>query len=118
MRPEDEELSDAFVALINEVVFPKLNPPGGRRLWITGLEEVPSMLAQRIERITDGWEMKGWEKGRVEGEKELFLQLLATKFGDVPAQVRERVAEASKEQLETWAKQLLRADRPEDVFDD
>ena len=118
LGPEDEELSDAFVALINEVVFPKLTLPGGRRLWITGLEEVPSMLAQRIERITDGWEMKGRAEGEAKGRAELFLELFAAKFGDAPTQVRERLTGLSKEQLETWAKRLLWAERPEEVFDD
>ncbi len=45
------------------------------------------------------------------------LGLFAEKFGAVPARVRKRVAASSEEELETWAKRLLRAGSPEDVFE-
>ena len=121
---DEEELADAFVELINEEVLRRLKSPEGQRIRITDLEELPTMLSQRIDRITHGWMMEGWErgraegeaKGRAEGEKRLFLELFGTKFGDVPVGLRERVAAASKEELETWAKRLLHAASPEDVF--
>ncbi len=135
---DDEELAAAFVTLINEEILPRLAPPEGEPIRITDLEELPSMLAQRIDRITHRWQMEGWRKGRAEGEAKgraegeakgraegeakeaarLFLELFAAKFGDAPAQVRQRVTGASRRQLETWAKRLLRAERPEDVFED
>jgi len=122
------------VALINEVVLGKLSPADGERVRISGLKEVPTVLAQRMERITQGWEMQGWKKGRKKGQEEglqkglqkgrkeeaarLFQHLFEAKFGDVPAWVHERAAAARKTELEAWAKRLLVAEKPEDVFDD
>jgi hypothetical protein len=141
-RPDDQGLVEAFVALINEAVLRKLSPADGERVRITGLKEVQTVLAQRMERIaksweTQGWE-KGWEKGREKGRKEgqkaglqkglqegrkqeaarLFERLFEAKFGDVPAWVHERAAAASKTKLEKWAKRLLVAEEPEAVFED
>ena len=138
LGPEDEALARAFVELINHVVLPKLTREDALRLRITELEELPSMLTQRIERITHGWEMRGWERGQAEGQekgrqegrqegrregrqegrREFFLKLFATKHGEVPPAVRERIAAADADQLETWAERLLRTERPEDVFHD
>jgi len=70
LGPEDAALAGAFVELINHVILPKLTREDAERLRITELEELPSMLTQRIERITHGWEMRGWERGRQEGQVE------------------------------------------------
>jgi len=91
-------------------------------------------LAQRIRNLTRELEMQGWKKGhqaghqaghqegRQEGAKNeaahLFLELFASKFETAPDWVRDRTASASKVQLESWAKRLLRAETPEDVFTD
>lgn len=118
LGPEDQALADAFVELVNEVVLGRLTPKGAPRPRITDLEEVPSMLAQRIDEITHGWESRGRKKGRLEEAAHLFLELFATKHGTVPEDVRKRVASASKTRLETWAKRLFTAESPEDVFKD
>lgn len=76
--------------------------------------------------------MQGWEKGEAEGREKgeaegrkmghreeaarLFLELYATKFAAVPDEVSKQAASASQDQLETWAKRLLTAHGPEDVF--
>ena len=135
---EDQELAEAFVTLINETVLGKLAPEGGEQVRIRDLEEVEAVLSQRIERITHGWKMEGWELGRQEGLQKgrqeglqkglqkgqkdeatrLFQDLFKTKFGRVPSWVKEQAASASKSRIEAWAKRLLTAETPEDVFDD
>ncbi len=114
LGPEDEELAAAFVELINEVALRRLTPEGEPRIRIADLEEVPPMLAQRIDEITHGWEKRGREKEA----PDMFLDLFAIKFGEVPLPVRERVASATREQSEAWARRLLTAESPDDVFDD
>jgi len=52
---------------------------------------------------------KGLEKGRAEGRAELLLDLLAAKFGRVPAKVRARVLKASPEELTAWGTRVLTA---------
>ncbi len=54
---------------------------------------------------------------RMEGEANIFQELFVARYGEVPGWVRERIAEAEKGQLVTWAKRLLTAQRPEDVFE-
>ena len=92
------------------------------------------MLAQRIDKITRSWEMQGWQKGQkkglAKGRKEgrekgrreeaarLFLELFATKHGAVPEDVHRRVAAAETAELESWAKRLITAESPANVFED
>ncbi len=118
---EDEELAKAFVELINESILPRLTPPGGQRLRITALEELPTMLEQRIEKITQRWEMRGWEKGRAEGrlagEAEILVLLVEKKLGPLPDWARTRIAAADAEQLLVWAERVLTAGTLEEIFD-
>lgn len=59
---------------------------------------------------------EGRDIGRREGAATLLLQLLRARFGRVPAEVRQRLAEASTVQLKQWSRQLLNAQQLEDVF--
>jgi len=99
------------------------------------------MIEERIERITRGWEMKGWEKGREEGRtqgraegreegreegrtegryeeaRRLFLELFEAKFEEpAPKEIRTRIKSATRKDLETWSKRLLKAKTPADIF--
>jgi hypothetical protein len=49
-----------------------------------------------VERI-------GLERGRREGESLLLARLLTKRFGPLPEQIQERLAQASTAQLEAWA---------------
>ena len=117
------ELSTAFVALLNNVVFRKLAPADQEPLRIETLEET-SMLEQRIERIAQRLILQGETQGLREGElrgfdkgqASLFLKLFHAKFKDIPPQVQERVAAATHEELEVWAERLLTCDHADDVF--
>ena len=136
-----QELSEAFVALLNNVVFPKLTIEDQAPLKISTLEET-TMLEQRIEKIAQGLILqgealglekgealglekgealgleKGKEMGMKKGEEALFFELYAVKYGEVPEEVREQALVADRETLKTWAKRLLTTERPEDVFKD
>jgi hypothetical protein len=69
-------------------------------------------------------ERMGIEKGRQEGLQEGFQQgeafvlthLLTRRFGSLPGWATERLAQASRAELEQWAERVLEAQRLEDVF--
>ena len=113
---ENQELHDAFVTFINEVVFRRLTPPGSEPPRISRLVEVPSMLEQRIDR----WNMKQQELGRREGRREggadVVLRLLERKFGPLSAWVKKRVNSADAAQLLVWADRILTAATLDEIF--
>ena len=49
----DQELADAFVTFINQAVLPRLGSEGDKLPMIRDLQEVPTMIGQRIERIKE-----------------------------------------------------------------
>jgi len=117
LGPEDYELRQAFVTMINEEICPKLAGEGEEPLRFTDLEEFPTMLEQTMDSIIHRLEMKGKAEGKAEGEANLFEELFVARHGGLPGWVQKRIAEAKKGQLVTWAKRLLTSERPEDVFD-
>ena len=69
----NSELSKAFVALLNNVIFPSLAPQDAKPLRIETLEET-SMLEQRIKRIAQGLILQGKTEGMLQGKTEGILQ--------------------------------------------
>lgn len=55
-------------------------------------------------------------EGVEEGRRDLLLELLAEKFGAVPTWASERVRAASADQLDRWARKILRSDSLEDTL--
>jgi len=78
--------------------------------------------AMRLARPQDGEELMGtiaekWlQEGRQEGEANSLARLLERRFGAVPDAVRERVATASLEQLDTWLDAVIDAESLDEVF--
>jgi flagellar biosynthesis/type III secretory pathway protein FliH len=60
---------------------------------------------------------EGRQRGLQEGELTLLLRLLRKRFGELPESAHARLEQASMEQLEHWAEQLLQADSLEALFD-
>jgi hypothetical protein len=56
------------------------------------------------------------EEGRQEGVRALLLDLLAEKFGAVPTWAAERLQTATSEQLDRWARSVLRATTLDEVI--
>ena len=59
---------------------------------------------------------QGREEGRAEGEANLLLKLLASRFGPLPAAVEARVRASSIADLEVFAERVLAAKCLDDVF--
>lgn len=101
--------------------------------WVMWL---PSKLKQHFENTIEAyeaekkmrymttWERRGLEKGLekgleqgiLTGEAKLLKRLLTRRFDGLPGWVEERLTQASREQLESWADRVLDAKRLEDVF--
>ncbi len=136
LSPEDETLEEAFVTFINEAVLPKLTSEGERQKRIEGLQEVPTMVTQRIERITQGWlaegkregEKEGFRKGKKigirkgeeigirKGELAVLRRLLERKFGTLSDEAIERLERADVDLLLEWSDRVLTATSLDEVF--
>ena len=55
-------------------------------------------------------------EGREEGQKEVLIEQLGLKFGELADEVRERVRAADGVQLRIWLKRVLTAQSIEQVF--
>ncbi|MBL1079450.1 hypothetical protein JK358_34095 [Nocardia sp. 2] len=75
--------------------------------------EAKEALMTTAERL----EAKGRAEGRTEGRAEALLELLALRFGPVPASTANRVHNASIDQLQQWTARVLTADTLAKVFE-
>ncbi|HYQ29197.1 MAG TPA: PD-(D/E)XK nuclease family transposase [Polyangiaceae bacterium] len=73
------------------------------------------IAAAREEAEQEG-RTAGIQEGRTAGTSEVLLRLLTVKFGPQPANVAERLAGASQEELLRWSERLLLAETLERVF--
>ena len=59
---------------------------------------------------------KGMKKGITLGEATLLERQLTRRFGPLPGEVRDRLASATSEQLQTWGDRVLEATSLTEVF--
>ena len=69
----------------------------------------------RQEGMQEGVQ-QGVRQGRVEGERAVLERQLRRRFGAVPSDLAERLRQASTNDLEIWAENLLDASTLDDVF--
>jgi hypothetical protein len=84
--------------------------------------KVAAKVKARVEaeveaRVETEVEARVKAQAETQGETNIFQELFAARFGELPDWVHKRIVEAKKGQLVTWAKRLLTSERPEDVFD-
>jgi hypothetical protein len=113
--PEQSDLRRAFAGWMRQVLLPR-RMPGAVVPELTDLQEVRTMLAERVKEWTQQWRDEGWEEGRKEGGARVLVHQLERKFGPLDATVTARIAQADAEQFLVWAERVLTADRLEDVF--
>lgn len=88
------------------------------------LEEVPPIMASRVQQWFAEWKQQGLEEGRNEGRAKGLAEgrsvtlrtLLTLKFGDLPAPYQQRIEQARDEELELWTERILFADSLDAVF--
>lgn len=71
----------------------------------------------KLEGVEQGLE-QGLVQGIRQGEGMLLLELLKSKFLEVPAAYAQKIANASQECLLAWGLRLLNSRSIEEVFDD
>ena len=64
-----------------------------------------------------GFAQRYRDEGRQEGERRVLKRQLQRRFGALSTEDIERLTEASMEDLETWAENVLDAQTLDDVFD-
>ena len=74
-----------------------------------GLEDTMLTFEQLLRK-------EEYKKGVKKGQRELLLRLLTRRFGSLPVSVTERVARASRQEIENWGDRILDAASLDDVF--
>jgi hypothetical protein len=72
-------------------------------------------LAEVLQEVEEG-RQKLRDEGAHKGERRLLLELLRTRFGELPPATVARVEAAEPETLEAWAVRLLTVQRLDEVF--
>ncbi len=74
------------------------------------------MLAERLEEWALGYKAEGKVEGVQLGEALALQKLLSKRFGAMPSEILEKIASASREQIEVWFDQAIDATSVVDVF--
>lgn len=80
------------------------------------LQELPPMLASRVDSWFEQWKEEGLEEGRREGRADTLEKLLRLKFGDLPDAIAQRLRQASDAELDLWSERILFVNSIEEVF--
>ena len=117
--PQQESLRRDFTVWLKRVFLPG-RMPNVVFDALNDLQEVRSMLAERVIEWTEEWKQQGLkqglEQGRQEGEATVLLHLLRLRFGPLPTEIEARVAAANTETLLRWSERILTASSLEAVF--
>ena len=125
--PEQASLRRAFTVWLKRVFLPG-RVPGVEFTNLNDLQEVQSMLAERVIEWTEEWKREGMEKGRLEGrlegrqegrqegEASLLLRQLELRFGPLGESSRAQVRAADADTLLLWGDRVLTAATVEEVF--
>ncbi|OOG22000.1 transposase [Thioalkalivibrio denitrificans] len=119
--PEQTGLRRSFTVWIKRVLLPA-RVPGVDFEQVLDLQEVRSMLAERVKEWTMDWKQQGIEEGREKGLKEgeaaVLLRQIERKFGAEAAEAhRARIDQADADTLLEWSERILTAERVEEIFD-
>ncbi len=119
--PGQDSLRRAFTVWLKRVLLPG-RMPGVDFENLNELQEVKSMLAERVIEWTEEWEQQGMQKGMQQGmqkgEATLLLRLMERRFGSVDEAMRHSLQTADAETLLLWSDRLLNAASAEEVLRD
>ncbi|MCH8544986.1 MAG: Rpn family recombination-promoting nuclease/putative transposase [Alcanivorax sp.] len=130
--PNQEDLRRSLTEWLRRVVLPARLPDNTYLEDMHTLQEMHSMLAERVEQWRREYEERGLkqglekglekgleqglEQGMRRGEAQLLLRQLTRRFGTVPSEIHQRLDQANTTELEQWADNILDANTLEDVF--
>jgi prophage antirepressor-like protein len=118
LPPAEADLRQAFETWLKKVVMPRLGLSQEEVSAAATLEEVDTMLAEKIDRWNRELREKSLQEGRQEGEARIVLRQLRLKFGPLEPDVEERVRTAEADRLLAWSERILTAESLRDVFRD
>jgi hypothetical protein len=116
--PGETELRRILGAWFADVV--RRTDPGGIIQVGANLEEVPmgleeNMIRWREEAIREG-RREGRREGQIQARREMLLELMAQRFGRLPAHVRRQIEEISSlQELRKLGRRVLRAKTLQDM---
>ena len=114
---EQDHLRRAFTIWLKKVFLPGRMPEVAFD-EIQDLQEVHSMLAERVKEWSKNWNQEGIEEGLQKGEMNLLLRQLEWRFGAVSETITARVKQADSSALQLWSKRILTAQTIEEVIAD
>lgn len=88
--PEQTSLRRAFTVWLRRVLLPA-RLPGVAVPEVAELQEVRSMLAERVIEWTKDWKQQGIQEGQIAAARESVLAALTLRFGHVPAALEDTV---------------------------
>jgi hypothetical protein len=118
--PEQASLRRAFTVWLKKVLLPA-RLPGVDLPEVADLNEVNTMLAERVKEWTRQWKeqgvQEGIEQGIEKGRVEVLTKMLELKYGTLPQWAQDKVAQADAKTIECWAGNLFKAETLEEVFE-
>ncbi|WP_437941928.1 hypothetical protein [Sorangium sp. So ce341] len=88
----------------------------GRLLEKAAGPRAQEAIVTTLDEIERRGERRGLAQGRAQGRAQTLLELLAARFGAVPADVSARILAADEAALVAWTTRVLTAPTPEDVL--
>lgn len=129
--PEQLQLRRHFAVWLKRVLLPS-RMRGLNFDELNDLQEIDSMLAERVKDWTRDWREQGVEEGRKlglkqglqegkeegiqDGERAVLIRLLTRRFGPLDEATLQRLHDAGRAELEAWADNILDAPTLEAVF--
>ena len=122
----DESFRRSVYTWLTQVLMPA-KFPGLSLSEARSLEEVDTMLAERVMKWTREWKeegrqeglQKGLQKGRREGAhalQDILLSEMAERFGPLPGEIRRRIKSIQDlDRLKDLVKRLMTASSPDDL---
>ena len=104
--PEQRSLQRAFAVWIGRVLLPA-RAPGAEIPEVHELQEVRSMLAERVKEWTRDWKAQGIVEGRAQGQRLLLRRQLVRRYGQMPDWAERRLERAQPARIEQWADRVL-----------
>ncbi|MEX3557151.1 MAG: Rpn family recombination-promoting nuclease/putative transposase [Burkholderia sp.] len=118
-----DSLRKAFTVWIKQIILPSL--PEGESIPDTySLEEIDSMLAERVKQWTQDLKQEGRQEGlqegiqlgRTKGQAGLLARQIERRFGPLEMEHQQRLEQAAVGQLDAWGDAILTAQSLDELF--
>ena len=117
LRGEDRSEAEASLVLLSGIMG--MEEAVQKRLKEFGMINVMEnkILGPLIEQRFEQGLSQGLSQGLNQGKRGMLREMLVSRFRVIPPSVERRLADASLDELDSWAKRLLNASNINEVFD-